>query len=378
MSDTLIVVIVVLARLLVPLLIPKFPLPAVLTCLVIDGVDQSIFQAFTSYDLAGYQSYDKALDVYYLTVAYLATMRNWSNAAAFNVSRFLFFYRLVGVVIFEFSQVRAILLIFPNTFEYFFIFHEAVRTRWNPKRMSTKFVVVAAAIIWIFIKLPQEYWIHIAQLDTTDLIKEKIFGVAASSSWTDAVANRPWVLLVMAILVVAVCLVLRSIARRLPPVDHSLRLVADPLPGDIDSAAEVASYRAKVGRLFDQTLWEKIVLVSLVSISFSQMLPNVSASALQVTVGVAALVTANSLLGLWTARRGHSISSLGISFTALAGVNVVLVIAANWLLDISSGDIEVGATLFFILLLTLIVTLYDRFRPVSQWRFHQTRTDVRS
>ena len=42
-----------------------------LACLVIDGLDQTIFQTFTSLDLSGYQSYDKALDVYYLSIAYI-------------------------------------------------------------------------------------------------------------------------------------------------------------------------------------------------------------------------------------------------------------------------------------------------------------------
>ena len=78
-----------------PLLIPRFPLPAVLTALVLDGVDQSIFQAF-GFNPPGYQGYDKAMDVYYLAIAYLATLRNWTSRPAFRVSRFLFFYRLVG------------------------------------------------------------------------------------------------------------------------------------------------------------------------------------------------------------------------------------------------------------------------------------------
>jgi hypothetical protein len=91
-----------------------------------------------------------------------------------------------------------LLLIFPNTFEYFFIFYEAVRARWNPLRMSKRGVIAAAAAIWIVIKLPQEYWIHVAQLDVTDAIKQHIFGMPLSASWTEAVANRPWVLLAAA------------------------------------------------------------------------------------------------------------------------------------------------------------------------------------
>src|SRR5687768_8544191 len=125
--DLLILLLVVGARLGVPLAIPRFPIPAGIAALLIDGVDQTIFQTFTTLPLAGYQSYDKALDIYYLSIEYLATLRNWATLAAVAMSRFLFYYRLVGVLLFELSQLRALLLFFPNTFEYFFLFYEAVR-----------------------------------------------------------------------------------------------------------------------------------------------------------------------------------------------------------------------------------------------------------
>ena len=56
---------VVLARFGLPLLIPRYPLPAIVGCLVLDGVDQTIFQSF-GFDPPFYQSYDKAMDVFYL------------------------------------------------------------------------------------------------------------------------------------------------------------------------------------------------------------------------------------------------------------------------------------------------------------------------
>ena len=65
-------------------------------------------------------------------------MRNWTNLDAFGISRFLYYYRLVGVVAFELTQIRALLLVFPNTFEYFFDAYEAVRIRWDPRRMSRR------------------------------------------------------------------------------------------------------------------------------------------------------------------------------------------------------------------------------------------------
>ena len=70
-ATTLVFIAVVGARFLVPLLIPRYPLPAIIASLALDGYDQTIFQAF-GYDPPGYQSYDKAMDVYYLAIAYLA------------------------------------------------------------------------------------------------------------------------------------------------------------------------------------------------------------------------------------------------------------------------------------------------------------------
>ena len=142
---TIVFVAVVGARFVVPLAIPLYPLPAIIAALVLDAADQSIFQAF-GYDPPGYQSYDKAMDVFYLAVAYLATMRNWQALPAYAVGRFLYFYRLVGVVAFELTQTRALLLVFPNTFEYFFIAYEGIRTRWAPVVYKLRWWVVTAAV----------------------------------------------------------------------------------------------------------------------------------------------------------------------------------------------------------------------------------------
>ena len=132
-TESIIVVLVVIGlRLLLPLTIPYFPLVGVVACLILDAVDQTIFQQFPAIPLDGYQSYDKALDIYYLTITYLSTFRNWTNQPAFRINQFLFYYRLVGVAAFELTQTRALLLVFPNTFEYFFIFYELVRMRWDP------------------------------------------------------------------------------------------------------------------------------------------------------------------------------------------------------------------------------------------------------
>ena len=63
-GDVLLVFIAVVgARFVLPLFIPAYPLPAIIGCLLLDGVDQTIFQSF-GYDPPGYQGYDKAMDIY--------------------------------------------------------------------------------------------------------------------------------------------------------------------------------------------------------------------------------------------------------------------------------------------------------------------------
>ena len=284
-SDLIIYWAVVGARFLVPLAIPRFPLPAILAALVIDGVDQTVFQQFTSLNLDGYQGYDKALDIYYLTIAYISTLRNWANLYAYRVNRFLFYWRLAGVALFELTQVRALLLIFPNTFEYFFIFYEAYRLRWDPMTMSRKLVFGAAAFIWIVIKLPQEWWIHIAQLDTTDLIKENIFGVPLDTPWGEILAANLGVI-VAAIAVVALILAAAwwYITRRLPPADRALTFEADAHQPTFTEAQVQDAVEREAASIVDAALFEKIAMVSLVSIIFAQVLPDVVATNLQLAV----------------------------------------------------------------------------------------------
>ncbi|WP_202873237.1 hypothetical protein [Kribbella capetownensis] len=343
---------VVLARFLLPLLIPRYPLPAIVACLLLDGVDQTIFQTF-GFDPPNYQSYDKAMDVFYLAVAYLASLRNWTHQGAVKISRFLFFYRQVGVVAFELSGARFLLMVFPNTFEYFFIAYELVRSRRNPLRYSFRFWVLVAGGIWIFIKLPQEYWIHIAQLDLTDTIRDVAwFGPA----------------LVLAILALAA--VLWFVVRpRLSPADWSLRLAADPLPVQIDEASERAAYQASHRKVFDLASLEKIFLIGLISVIYGRVLPGVEATDLQLFFGIAVFVILNSAIGLWSARRGYGWDSALISFAVVFAVNIGLVIVDLLLLRrFGGGDLRLSDTFFFVFLVSILTMLYDRYRPVADYR----------
>jgi hypothetical protein len=346
---TIVFVLVVGARFLVPLLIPRFPLPAILACLVIDGIDQTIFQAF-GFDPPGYQNYDKAMDLFYLSIAFLTTLRNWTRSAAVQIARFLFFYRMVGVLLFELTGIRTVLLIFPNTFEYFFIFYELVRLRWDPRRFSTRFWVLSAAAIWIFIKLPQEYWIHVAQLDFTD-------------TW----ANVAWFAPLVVTGAVALLAVLWFVVRpRLLPPDWSWRISPEPVPAEIDSAAERDAWMVSNMRVVSWWSLEKVALIGLLSTVYARILPGLDVSDLRMFIGIGLYVMANVVVSLLVARHVGSRTGVLAAFAARVAVNIALVLLARWLLG--AGALDVGPTLFFVLLLSLLITYHDRFAPVSAIR----------
>jgi hypothetical protein len=340
-DDRAFVIAIVLARLLVPLLIPRYPL-AIVAALLLDAVDNSLLAEFTSVDLGPdgpYQSYDKALDIYYLSIAQLSMLRNWTSQGAVRVGQFLFYYRLVGVLLFELFESRTLLLVFPNTFEYFFIAYEVVRTRFDPARISARSWLLTAAAIWVFVKLPQEYWIHIAQRD-----------------FTDTVADYPWFGILCALGILAILAVLWFVVRpRLPEPDWGWRLAADPLPGSPpehhDSWRELA---------------EKVFLLSLLSVIFAEILPTVTMSALEVALGAGLVVGVSTLFTTDPIR--DRVSSPIARGAALLATNLALVYLASRLLS-DAEDFPLDVGLFFAFLITLLVSLYDRYKPVHDARF---------
>jgi hypothetical protein len=368
-GNLVVFLIVVGARLAVPLFIPRYPIPAGLAALVIDGVDQTIFQRFTSLNLAGYQSYDKALDTYYLSIEYLSTLRNWANLAAFGMSRLLFYVRLVGSLLFEVFQLRALLLLFPNTFEYFFLFYEVVRLRWDPRRLSQAMVIGAAFAIWVVIKIPQEYWIHVAQLDVTDTLKTRVFGAPLETPWGEIIGQHiPSVIALAAGLLLLVLVARWLIVTLLPPADWRFSFDVDAHGRDISRTEAEAERRDDARVLFTAGLTEKIALVSILTIIFALILPNARTGAPQIAAGVATVILANTVITEWLVRSGVRWRSSVTEFAVMAVVNVALVALFSALLPWINASIDAPATLFGILLLTLLVTLYDRYRPYHQVR----------
>ncbi len=350
-SVTLVFVAVVGARFLLPLAIPYFPLPAIVACLILDGVDQTVFQ-LVGHDPPGYQSYDKAMDVYYLCLAFLAMLRNWESMPAFRIGWVLYFYRLVGVLAFELSHERALLVVFPNTFEYFFIAYEVIRSRWAPVNLLVGWWLSAAALIWVFVKLPQEWWIHVAKLDVTDEI-----------------SRHGWIIGLLIVIVGGVAVSFQKVVRpRLRVPDWSWRFRPEPLPEAIDEPEEQSAWRMRYDAILSLHTLEKVFLVGLVAVIFAQMLPDFTGSSGDVFIGVAAVVVVNTGITLAAARRHWTVRSMALAFAGRLAMNIGLVLVADPLLGRHNARLDGYDTLFFLSLISLVTTLHDRWRPVHEVR----------
>jgi hypothetical protein len=354
-TDVLVVLAILATRLIVPLFILRFPLPAILVALVVDAADQTILQQATDFSLDRYQNFDKALDIYYLAIAYLAVYRNWTNDFAIQVAAFLWYYRLVGVLLFEIFQERWLLLVFPNTFEYFFIAYCVVQLAWDPRRMTNRTVIALAAFIWIVIKLPQEWWIHVAQNDFTDFTKETIFGVEADSAWIDAFSNRPAVVVALLAAAAGLVFVGLRLRSRLPAKDWSYSV-------DTDRTDAIVRRTDPLPTSMRAAIIEKVALVGLVGGIFALVLET-GATGLQIVGATVFVVVANVGISIWLARRGFEWKSLAVESVALLVVNATLLSVYATL--VSGGRLERTTSLFFGFLLTVLIVLYDLYRPVT-------------
>ena len=218
--------------------------------------------------------------------------------------------------------------------------------RQDPLKLTKRLLIIIAAFIWIYIKLPQELWIHIIQPNYPDLITDNPWTLLVAAVWFAGIAAFAWWLL------------------KEKQTGRQVSFKADPIPPELALKAEQRSTTSKSNRFLDAALIEKIAMISLLSVIFAQVLPDVKASGIQIAIGVALLVIVNTALSHWLSRRGTEWRSILQEFVVMTLVNFSLILAADFLLPRFDGSINLSSTLFFVLLLTLNVTLYDRYHQV--------------
>lgn len=135
----------------------RWALAGSLAAIAIDLSDLFMMNLLDLGGVRNYQALDKWLDLAYMGTFLWAAMR-WSGPAR-SVAAGLFAYRIAGVLLFELTGNRWVLLGFPNVFEFWFVFVAAAR-RWRPGYELT-FRRSAARLAPLFVlKEAQEYVLH--------------------------------------------------------------------------------------------------------------------------------------------------------------------------------------------------------------------------
>lgn len=148
-------------RLSVPLTIPRWPLVGALLAIAADSIDIVIFQVLGFPSFASYHQIDKALDAYYLAIETIV-VQGWPALPRWTAS-ILFVWRMAGVAVFEVTDARALLLLFPNLFEFFFLFYVASK-RFAPSYRLTSLGTSVWLTVLLVPKEAQEYMLHYARL----------------------------------------------------------------------------------------------------------------------------------------------------------------------------------------------------------------------
>jgi hypothetical protein len=98
----------------------RWPLAGAIIAMLVDLSDLFMMDLIHLGGVKDYQAFDKYLDqVYMLTFLAVALRR---QPPVRNISIALYVYRLAGFIVFEVTESRDLLLLFPNVFEFWFVF----------------------------------------------------------------------------------------------------------------------------------------------------------------------------------------------------------------------------------------------------------------
>jgi hypothetical protein len=164
---TLETVLFVAFRVATSLPVVRWPLAGGLLAIAGDLADLLLRDLVDLGGIGDYQLLDKACDQVYLALFLVVALR-WQGVER-RVAVALYLYRLLGSIVFALTGERAVLLLFPNVFEPWFLFVAAAHylaathhlpgpLRWTPARVAAVLAVLTA------LKLVQEWALHVGQI----------------------------------------------------------------------------------------------------------------------------------------------------------------------------------------------------------------------
>ena len=166
-------IVIALVRVTGALPVLRWALAGALIAIAVDLSD--LFQ-MNLLDLGGvgnYQALDKWLDLSYM-VTFLIVALRWKGPAR-TVAAALFALRMVGFATFEATGNRWVLLVFPNAFEFWFVFVAALHHYWPTYQLTaTRSLLLLTPIV--VLKEVHEYLLHgwrgLDDYVATDLVRD--------------------------------------------------------------------------------------------------------------------------------------------------------------------------------------------------------------
>jgi hypothetical protein len=176
---TLEILVIAAIRIAGSLPVLRWPLAGGILAILVDLSDLLLRDTLDLGGVGDYQSLDKWLDLVYLCTFLIVALR-WDGRAR-SIAVALFAYRLVGFALFELTAARPLLLVFPNVFEFWFLFVAAAGparvASWSGARVAVVLLALTGA------KEVQEWALHgarlfdgISSLDFLDLVRRRLFG----------------------------------------------------------------------------------------------------------------------------------------------------------------------------------------------------------
>lgn len=148
-------------RILGSLPVLRWPLAGGLLAVAVDLSDLLLRDVLDLGGIPDYQAFDKWIDQVYLG-AFLVVALRWAGPER-AIAVGLYLFRLVGFVAFEVSGERALLLLFPNVFELWFLAVAAIH-RFRPGFAWRPAAIVAVLAVLVVVKEAQEWALHGARL----------------------------------------------------------------------------------------------------------------------------------------------------------------------------------------------------------------------
>lgn len=156
------IVLIITARLALPLLIFAFPLGGAVLALIADTSDFHLLQFFGfSLDADLYQKADKLLDAYYLSIEFILAMRLKDKLARKTLATY-FVWRITAILLFVITGWRDYLFWGPNIFEIFYLLYFFLKKAYPEFHLKNDYRLLIVLVIIGFFKLLHEYYLHMA------------------------------------------------------------------------------------------------------------------------------------------------------------------------------------------------------------------------